>query len=401
MAATRTASLPDLPDDVLQLVFNLLCACDRLALAGVSTSWRKACAVDGMYITAAAAVLSIATTPTECNKFGHTRLGPLGGIQRDCRLVGEPFVPQASMASQRRMVLRCLRVVASLSKSYRALDLAAPAPDSALAWADTLSPFSPQHLARLLVRVRVRNDDGVSAWEAPQEWGIRLDTSWVDGADVHGVHVSGKDTPDVLFNLRAAFRVAFLDVGNVITPFGVTQCAAIRAVLTNLRRRARRVLVVRELVRNYTGSDVAVLPGPSGRRPYLIKWISMAMGVENAPILKFLDSTRTVNEAHVAALLGFLAAIYNQAAIAWPKQEQRRACSHWAPVEQHVVRVAVYAFGFGDTGGTIVADVAAHMACLGVARVCTSLGRRREPVPLRGRCGAPFLAGSISPSAWR
>jgi len=305
------------------------------------------------------------------------------------------------MASQGRLVLLCLRVVASLSKSYRALDLAAPAPYNALGWADTLSAFSPQQLARLLVRVRMSNDDGLSAWEARQVWGIRLDTSWVDGADVHGVNVSGEDTPDVLFNLRAALRVAFLDVGNVISPVGVTQCAAMRAVLTNLRRRARRVLVVRRLVQNYTGSDVAVLPGPSGRRPYLIKWISMAMGVENSPILKFLDGAPTVNEAHVAALLGFLAAIYNQAAIAWPKLEQRRACSHWAPVEQHVVRVAVYAFAFGDTGGTIVADVAAHMACLGVARVCTSLGRRRDPLPLHGRCGVPFLAGCSSPSAWR
>ena len=50
----------------------------------------------------------------------------------------------------------------------------------------------------------MRNDDGVSSWEARQVWGIRLDTGWVDGADVHGVNVSGGDTPEVLFNLQAA-----------------------------------------------------------------------------------------------------------------------------------------------------------------------------------------------------
>jgi len=139
-------------------------------------------------------------------------------------------------------------------------------------------------------------------------------------------------------------------------------------------------------VRNYSGSDAAILAGPSGRRPYLIKWMSMAMGVEHSPILNFLDGAPTVDEAHVAALLGFLAAIYDQAAIAWPKMGQRHACTHWATVERLVVRVAVYAFALGDTGDTIVADVAAHMACLGVARVCTSLGRRRGALPLRGRC---------------
>ena len=246
-ATTRIASLPDLPNDVLQLVFNRLCASDRLALADVSTSWRTACTVDGLYATAAAAVLSSAATPTESKKFGRTRLGPGSGIQRDGLMLGEPLVPQATMALQGRLVLLCLRVVASLSKSYKALDLAAPAPYATLGWADTLSPFSPQQLANLLVCVRMRNDDGLSAWEARQVWGIRLDTGWVDGADVHSVNVSGKDTPDVLFNLRAALRVAFLDVGNFISPVGVTKCAAMKTVLTNLRRRARRVLVVRRL----------------------------------------------------------------------------------------------------------------------------------------------------------
>ena len=84
----------------------------------------------------------------------------------------------------------------------------------------------------------MRNDEGVSAWEARQVWGIRLDTGWVDGADVHGVNVSGGDTPGVLFNLRAALRVAFLDVGNVFSSAGVAQCASMRAVLAGLRRRA-------------------------------------------------------------------------------------------------------------------------------------------------------------------
>jgi len=147
-------------------VFNRLCASDRLALADVSTSWRAACTVEGLYATAAAAVLSSAATPTECNKFGRTRLGIGGGIQRDGLLLGEPFVPQATKASQGRRVLLCLRVVASLSKSYKALDLAAPAPYDALGWADTLSPFSPEQLASLLVCVRKRNEDGLSAWEA-------------------------------------------------------------------------------------------------------------------------------------------------------------------------------------------------------------------------------------------
>jgi len=59
------ASLPDLPDDLLQLVFNRLCASDSMALADVSTSWRTACAVDDLYATAATAVLSSAATPTE------------------------------------------------------------------------------------------------------------------------------------------------------------------------------------------------------------------------------------------------------------------------------------------------------------------------------------------------
>jgi len=392
-ATTRIASLPDLPNDVLQLVFNRLCASDRLALADVSTSWRTACTVDGLYATAAAAVLSSAATPTECNKFGRTRLGPGSGIQRDGLLLGEPLVPQATMASQGRLVLLCLRVVASLSKSYKALDLAAPAPYDALGWADSLSPFSPQQLANLLVCVRMRNDDGVSAWEARHVWGIRLDTGWVDGADVHGVNDSGGDTPDVLFNLRAALRVAFLDVGNVFSSAGVAQCASMRAVLAGLRRRAWRVLVVRRLLHSYTGSDnVATPAGPSGRRPYLIEWMSVAMGVENSPILQFLDGAPTVDEAHVAALVCFLVAIYDQAAMFWPKMVERRACMHWSQVERHVVRFAVYVFAVGDTRDVIVAEVAAHMACLGVARVCTSLGRRRGPMPVRGRCGAPFLS---------
>jgi len=246
-ATPRIASLPDLLNDVLQLVFNHLCASDRLALADVSTSWRAACVVDGLYATAAAAVLSSAATPTESNKFGRTRLGPRGGIQRDGLLLGEPLVPQPTMASQGRLVVLCLRVIASLSKLHKALDLAAPAPYDALGWADTLSQFSPQQLASLLVCGRMRNHDGVSAWEARQVWGVRLDIGWVDGADVHGVNVFGGDTPDVLFNLRAALRVAFLDVGNFISPVGVTKCAAMKTVLTNLRRRARRVLVVRRL----------------------------------------------------------------------------------------------------------------------------------------------------------
>jgi len=281
-APTRLASLPDLPDDLLQLVFNRLCASDRMALADASTGWRTACAVDDLYATAATAVLSSAVTPTECNEFGRTTLGPLGGVLRVGLLLGKPLVPQAAMASQGRLLLLCLRVATSLSKSFKALDLAAPAPYNAVGWADTLSPISPQQLGRTLVCVRMRNEDGVTAWEARHVWGIRLDTGWVDGADAHGVHVSGEDTPDVLFNIRAALRVAFLSVGDVFYSAGVAQCASMRAVLAGLRRRAWRVLVVRRLRHSCTGSDNVGTPaGPSGRRPYLIEWMSIAMGVEN------------------------------------------------------------------------------------------------------------------------
>jgi len=38
---------------------------------------------------------------------------------------------------------------------------------------------------------------------------------------------------------------------------------------------------------------------------------------------------------------------------------------------------------FGDIRDVIVAELAAHMAFLGVARVCTVLGRRRGSMPLR------------------
>jgi len=224
-------------------------------------------------------------------------------------------------------------------------------------------------------------------------WGIRLDTGWVDGADVHGVHVAEEDTPDVLFNIRAALRVAFLSVGDVSSSAGVAQCASMRAVLAGLRRRAWRVLVVRRLLHSYTGIDIVATPaGPSGRRPYPTEWMSFAMGVENSPILQFLDGAPTVDEAHVADLVCFLVAIYDQAAIFWPKMVERRAYMHWLQVERHVVRCAVYVFAVGDTRDVIVAEVAALMACLGVARVCTLLGRRRVPMPLRGRCGAPFLS---------
>jgi len=392
-APNCSASLSDLLDDLLLLVFNHMCASDRMALADVSTSWRTACAVDDLYATAAVAVMSSAATPTECNEFGRTNLGPPGGVRRDGLLLGELLVPQAAMASQGRLLLLCLHVATSLSKSYNALDLAAPAPYNAVGWADTLSPFSPQQLGRTLVCVRMRHEDGVTAWEARQVWGIRLDTGWVDGADLHGVHVAGKDTPDVLFNIRAALRAAFLSVGDVFSSAGVAQCASMRAVLAGLRRRAWRVLVVRRLLHSYTGSgNVATPAGPSGRRPYLIEWMSIAMGVENSPILQFLDGAPTVDKAHVADLVCFLAAIYDQAAIFWPKMVERRACMHCSQVERHVVRFAVYVFAVGDTRDVIVAEVAAHMACLGVALVCTSLGRRRGPVPLRGRCGAPFLS---------
>jgi len=391
-APTRSASLPDLPDDLLQLVFNRLCAFDRMAPADVSKSWRTACAVD-LYATAATAVLSSAATPTDCNEFGRATLGPPGGVRRVALLLGKPLVPQAAMASQGRLLLLCLRVATSLSKSYKALDLAAPAPYNAVGWADTLSPFSPQQLGRTLVCVRMRNEDGATAWEARHVWGIRLDTGWVDGADVHGVHVSGDDTPDVLFNIRAALRVAFLSVGDVFSSAGVAQCASMRSVLAGLRRRAWRGLIVRRLLHSYTGSDNVGTPaGPSGRRPYLIEWMSTAMGVENSPIMQFLDSAPKVDEAHVAALVCFVVAVYDQAAIFWPKMVERRACMHWSPVERHVIRFAVYVFAVGDTRDVLVAEVAAHMPCLGVARVCTSLGRRRGPMPLRGRCGAPFLS---------
>jgi len=166
-----------------------------------------------------------------------------------------------------------------------------------------------------------------------------------------------------------------------------------RAVLAGLRRRAWPVLVVRRLLHSYTGSDnVATPAGPSGRRPYLVEWMSIAMGVQNSPILQFLDGAPTVEEAHVAALVCFLVAIYDQAAIFWPKMVECRAYTHWSQVERHVVRFAVYVFAVGDTRDVIVAEVTAHMDCLGVARVCTSLGRRRGPMPLRGRCGALFLS---------
>jgi len=134
-----------------------------MALADVSTSLRTACAVDDLYAAAAAAVLSSAATPTECNEFGRTNLGPPGGVRRDGLLLEEPLVLQAAMASQGRLLLLCHRVATSLSKSYKALELAAPAPYSAVGWADTLSPFSPQQLGRTLVCVRMRNDDGVTA----------------------------------------------------------------------------------------------------------------------------------------------------------------------------------------------------------------------------------------------
>jgi len=394
--ATGTDSLPDRTDDVPQLLFNRLCSSDSLALADVSTGWQTACAIDARYVTAAAAVLPSAGTPTECNEFVRTRLGPPSGTQRNGRLLVVPLVPQATKASQGRLILLCLRVVASLIKSYKALDLAAPGPWNALGWADNRLPFSPKQLARLLACVRLRNDDGMSAWEARQVWGIRLDICWVDSADVHGVKVSGGEMPEVLFNCRAALRVVFIDMGNDISPVGVTQRAAMKEVLTNLRRRARRVLVARRLVLNYTGKDVTIRAGPRGRRQNLRTWMSMAKSVEHSPILKFLYGALTVDEAHAAALLGFLPAIYDQVAISWPKMERHRACTHWAPVERHVVRVAVCAFSFGDTSDTFVADVTAHMACLGVARVCISLGRRLSPLPLRSRCGIPFLAGCSS-----
>ena len=98
-APNCSASLSDLLDDLLLLVFNHLCASDRMALADVSTSWRTACAVDDLYATAAVAVMSSAATPTECNEFGRTNLGPPGGVRRDGLLLGELLVPQAAMAS--------------------------------------------------------------------------------------------------------------------------------------------------------------------------------------------------------------------------------------------------------------------------------------------------------------
>jgi len=163
-----TASLLDVPAEVLYMVLDHSCAADRLAVAATSVHLRSTCLGDPICSAVGWSILGAGATGTHWSEWKWP----------DSNHPKPQLVDRPVAARQGRALLDILRAVQTLADAWHGREAAKPGGLNLLAWVDHLLAAHPAGV-ELIEHADCRScrHHGVSAGSVKRLWGIRVEGS--------------------------------------------------------------------------------------------------------------------------------------------------------------------------------------------------------------------------------
>ena len=374
-----TASLTDLPVELLELVASHLCMADRLALGATSPFLRSACDNDSIYAAIGWAVLGVGATAAERRAWEWP----------DVSRRQPPLIPQLLSAQQGRAIVGLLRAVNTLYRAWDSWGVAGASCMDLLAWVDHFLTDHPEGLTnrhrpvgrggcRQCIRFSVTTSAVVHVWGIPLRGSTAEQDCWEWSHGPTGY-------PEVAFNLWAVLRMTFFHVRppTPLEPAPFDGSWGMPVAFSILRRRARRAAKIRRLAfAHVQRGPVSVVSGTLRYRgrPNFARWVEEAVRSVGGPLDRYFDGDGAVQATAMVGAIEFLAAVYDGVAAAWPVLTSTRRCAaHWAVLEKHVIREALSIAANGRTDAAAVSEAVEHATCVGAARLCMAWGRRMRP----------------------